>query len=121
LLTLETVFLQLRVDATLSNIHNLLAKNAADLDAEFQPYETTLAKVQHVGDLTVQFHNTATSSWAPAFNRGDLVAPRIDRADWTVGLVIPPIVGRVNVLSVADLLVVTQQLIGYEGGGRGVY
>jgi hypothetical protein len=99
------------VDVSINQLNQELRKNGQDLDAVYSPYTSNVAKVQLIGGSRLQYLKPAVSPWLGAF-LGGLQPP---------GLLIPfsPIPrlqGRVNILGVADLLVVKQQLIRYEGG-----
>lgn len=101
------------VDSVVHNMNQLLAKNWQDLDDEYRPYSTQVAKIQLVGGLKVQYQKPALSKWAGAFSKGLLTPPRL--INEVGGNLLRP-AGRVTILGVADLLVVKQQLIRYEGG-----
>ena len=100
------------VDSTVSQVNQQLSLNAQALDAQYAPYTANIAKIQSIGGLNLQYIHPAGSFWGVAFRNGFENAPTI----------IPPIrlfptpVGTVNILGIADLLVVKQQLVGYEGG-----
>jgi hypothetical protein len=100
------------VDHVVHNMNQLLVKNAQDLDDEYDTYSSQISKVQYVGGVKVQYQKPAQSKWAAALAKGTLTAPRL--IDEIADLLRPA--GRVTILGVADLLVVKQQLIGYEGG-----
>lgn len=100
------------IDSTVHIVKQHLAKNAQDLDAEYAPYTSPVSKVQYVGGLKIQHQKPALSLWTGAFLKGVLQAPRLFPPDFFF----PRPAGRVNILGVADLLVIKQQLVGYEGG-----
>lgn len=100
------------VDHVVHDIKQLLAQNARDLDDEYSAHSSPIAKVQYVGGLRVQYSKPVQTSWAASFARGALTPPPL--LNRFFDLLRPA--GRVTILGVSDLLVVKQQLIGYEGG-----
>ncbi|KAH7071782.1 hypothetical protein FB567DRAFT_612457 [Paraphoma chrysanthemicola] len=100
------------VDQVVHSVQQLLKSNANELDDEYNAYNSQVAKIQYVGGLKVQYAKPDLSRWAGAFAKGSLKAPPLIT---TLPSFLRP-AGRVTILGVADLLVVKQQLIGYEGG-----
>ncbi|EXK76414.1 hypothetical protein FOQG_18842 [Fusarium oxysporum f. sp. raphani 54005] len=102
------------IDSTLHQLQQQLDSNATALDAVFEPYTARIAKVQTVGGLLVQYNRSIGRVWGDIF-RENLQTPdeliRIRPRSW-----FPKPPGKVNILGVADLIVVKQQLVRYEGG-----
>ncbi|KPI44229.1 uncharacterized protein AB675_8463 [Cyphellophora attinorum] len=99
------------VDVNVANLRSALRDNAQQLDLTYKPYVSNIAKVRSVGAMRVQYQKPAVSAWYGDFLAG-LKAPILPAPRF----LLPRLTGRVNVLGVADLLVVKQQLIRYEGG-----
>ncbi|KAI9680659.1 MAG: hypothetical protein M1817_004099 [Caeruleum heppii] len=104
------------ITTTVTQLHSLLEQNTRDLDAEYQPSRSTIAKVKRVGDTFVRIRDVSRIDWQDAFDRGAVRPPFLPIVDWSDIIRILRPAGRVTILGVSDLLVVKQQLIGYEGG-----
>ncbi|KAH7323442.1 hypothetical protein BKA65DRAFT_407035 [Rhexocercosporidium sp. MPI-PUGE-AT-0058] len=97
------------VDSTTNALQRHLTANATELDTLYQGSKSQVSKIRRVGNTIVKYQNMPFSGWATAFARGDLDPVLED----------PPIGkprGRITKLLKADLLVVKQQLIGYQKG-----
>jgi hypothetical protein len=102
------------IDFSTRALTQKLAQNAKHLDAEYANYQSSVAKVSVVGNTVVQYQKPHVSQWAGALAAG-LLKPPLLRVPSTFEP-IPRFGGQVKILGVADLLVVKQQLVGYEGG-----
>lgn len=108
------------IDSVVSTLENQLTGTSAALDELYKPYNTTLAKITRVGGLTIRSQRkNRMVDWAGALARGSTKAPSITAE--SVANIFDHLRprGKLTVLGVADLLVVEQQLIGYEGGDVG--
>jgi hypothetical protein len=101
------------VDGTVKTLNNQLLSNAKDLDGIYANYIPKIAKIQNIGNSTLQYFHPATSIWGLAFKNNEPDPPRLLPGD----KLLPKVrVGQMTILGIADLLVVKQQLVGYEGG-----
>ena len=101
-----------------------LDDNAVALDSIYSKFSPPVTKVQRLGGVTIRQAATSVLPWSTAFGGGAATAPSIVRGDGVFGGFVSAIganvpikdAGNVTVLGIADLLVVKQQLIGYEKG-----
>jgi hypothetical protein len=101
----------------IKQVQEMMDDNAAQLDVIYKPYVAPkVTGVQLVGDTTIRKMSSVSKTWADAWNQGDLQPPSITSFYQVNSLSESPTLGKFTVLGRADLLVVKQQLIGYEGG-----
>ena len=109
---------------TVQKIQQHLDENASALDMAYSKFAPPVTKVQRIGDVTIRHAATSVLPWTAAFRAGAGTAPSVVRGDGIFGGGIgnlfdfSPIkhAGNVTVLGMSDLLIVKQQLIGYEKG-----
>lgn len=93
-------------------LEDSLAENGQKLDALYQAGGAAAPSVRRVGNTFMMMTKRTTPSWQEAFANGEEAAPVIQSPSSFSSL--RELKPKVNVIGVADLLVVKQQLIGYQ-------
>jgi hypothetical protein len=97
-------------------LENEISNHAVELDDIYRKYDKPdSVSISKVGGVMVRSKTTGPLSWHRV--RGDSLETGLPRFlyDANPGLAFPSKVGLVKVAGIADLLVVKQQLVGYEG------
>ncbi|KAH7371855.1 hypothetical protein BKA64DRAFT_729046 [Cadophora sp. MPI-SDFR-AT-0126] len=102
------------IDHSVGRMRQELATNAQALDLEYAPYTSNISKIQNIGALKIQHEKPVSSRWTSIYKAGKDFPSLVDK--FPPGMLLPKLPERVKVLGIADLLVVKQQLIGYEKG-----
>jgi hypothetical protein len=103
--------------SSVKQLQNLMQENAAALNAHYRDLESPVSKVYMIGNTAIRRTNVGSSvDWSREFDRGGRFPPGM--SEFAINFPFAPkgAQRRVTVLGVADLLVVKQQLIGYEKG-----